>query len=84
MWRGFACAIRNRRRHFRGDPIVRDLLLEKLVELAGAYEEAREGGGAAMRRTTDVLRRRAPWRLQVCVRRLTVRMFLRFGIDIVW
>lgn len=85
MWRGFACAIRNRRRHFRGDPIVRDLLLEKLVELAGAYEEAREeAGGPSMRRTMDVLRRIAPWPFQVWVRRFTVRMFLRFGIDVVW
>ena len=84
MWRGFARAIRNRRRHFTGDPIVRGLLLEKLIELAGVYEEARkETRGAAVRRTMDVLRRMAPWRLQVWARRLTVRVFLRLGIDIV-
>jgi glycosyltransferase involved in cell wall biosynthesis len=85
MWRGFACAIRSRRRHFTGDPIVQELLLEKLVEVAGAYQEAREeAGGAARRRMMDALRRIAPWRLQVWVRRLTVHMFLRFGIDMVW
>jgi glycosyltransferase involved in cell wall biosynthesis len=84
MWRGFARAIRSRRRHFTGDPIVQGLLLEKLVELAGAYQEAREGaGGAARRRMMDALRGIAPGRLQVWLRRLTVRMFLRFGIDMV-
>jgi hypothetical protein len=85
MWRGFARAIRDRRRHFTGDPIVRELLLEKLVELTGVYQETREeAGGAAVRRTIDALRRIAPWPLQVWVRRLTVRVFLRLGVDIVW
>ena len=65
MWRGFARAIRNRRRHFTGDPIVRGLLLEKLIELAGVYQEARkETGSATVRRTMDLLRRMAPWRLR--------------------
>jgi glycosyltransferase involved in cell wall biosynthesis len=85
MWRGFACAIRNRHRHFTGDPIMRGLLLEKLVELAGVYDDPGEGaGGAAVRRTMDALRRNAPWPFQVWVRRLTVRVFLRLGIDMVW
>ncbi|MGH7484858.1 MAG: glycosyltransferase family 2 protein [bacterium] len=85
MWRGFACAIRNRHRHFTGDPIMRGLLLEKLVELADVYAEPEEGaGGAAVRRTMDVLRRIAPWPFQVWVRRLTVHVFLRLGIDMVW
>ena len=64
---------------------MRELLLEKLVELAGVYQETREeAGGAAVQRTIDVLKRIAPWRLQMWVRRLTVRVFLRLGVEIVW
>jgi len=85
MWSGFSRAIRNRRRGFTRDPIVRELLREKLVEMAGVYQEAREeAGGAAVRRAMGAFRRIAPWPLQGWVRRLTVQAFLRLGIDVVW
>jgi hypothetical protein len=65
------------------DPIVVHTPGE--LELAGVYQEAQEAArGTAVQRTIDMLRRIAPWRLQVWVRRLTVQVFLRLGVDIVW
>jgi glycosyltransferase involved in cell wall biosynthesis len=84
MWSGFAHAIRNRRRLFTGDPVVQEMLVEKLVELAGVYQEAREAAsGAAVQDAIGALRRIVPWRLQLWIRRLTVRAFLGLGIDVI-
>ncbi len=85
MWSGFARAIRNQRRRLIHDLVVQELLFEKLVEIAGIYQEARpEAGNAAVRRAVGALRRILPWPLQIWTRRLTVRAYLSLGIDIVW
>jgi len=85
MWRGFARAIRNQRRRLIHDPVVRALLLEKLIEIAGIYQEARqEAGNTAVRHAVGAFRRILPWPLQIWTRRLTVRAYLSLGIDIVW
>ena len=85
MWRGFARAIRNQRRRLIHDPVLQELLLEKLVEIAGIYQEDRqEAGNAAARRAVGALRRILPWPLQIWTRRLTVLAYLSLGIDVVW
>jgi len=85
MWSGFARAIRNQRRRLIHDPAVRELLLEKLVEIAGIYQEARqEAGNAAVQHAVGALRRILPWPLQIWTRRLTVHAYLSLGIDVVW
>lgn len=84
MWSGFAHAIRNRRRCLAGDPVVRAMLLEKLVELAGVYQESRDAaGGTPVQDAIGALRRIMPWRCQLWMRRFTVHAFLRLGIDVI-
>ena len=84
MWRGFSRAIRNGRRRFSGDPVVREMLLEKLVELAGVYQVSREAAsGTAVQDAIGTLRRIMPWRFQRWIRRVTVHAFLVLGIDLI-
>lgn len=85
MWLGFSRAIHNQLRRFKHDPVVRELLREKLFEMMMVYEKVRgEALGVTVQYAIDIARRLTPRWLRRRVRRLTGLAFEKLGIDLKW